>query len=216
MAKKSLEKELKYHLDRKSYQRLIRACSKRISKRDRLVTYYFDDKKLGLRKKKFGFRLRTNGGKGPVLTLKYPAKGPARGPVGFKVRHEFEQAIPAKIAKALLKGKMTLAEINARPVNILKKHFSNSYLEKIKVLGSMKTSRTMAKLANKFQMEIDRCETFGKKFYELELETSRPKSADEAVRGLLEKHGIPYLPVEQSKLSRFLDEWTRRRKKRRS
>jgi uncharacterized protein YjbK len=209
--KNSLEKELKYGLDRESYQRLLRACRPQVLKRDRLTTYYFDDRKLGLRRKKFGFRLRTNGGKDAKLTLKFPKQGANKGPRGFKVRHEFEAKIPLPAAKKLLKGRLCLSEINAEPVRILQRHFSDDYLDrKVKLLGSMKTSRTLAKLAGKFTIEIDGCEYFGKKFYELELETSRPVEADKAVRRLLAAHEIPRRPVAKSKLGRFLDEWEKR------
>lgn len=207
----ALEKELKYFLDRKGYTKLMRICRTQIRKRDRLTNYYFDDEKLGLRKRRYGFRLRTNGGKDAKLTLKYPKQGAGRGPAGFKVRHEFEEKISLPTAQKLLKGRISLSQIDASPVRILRRHFSEDYLDRVKLLGSLKTTRTIAKLAGKFEMEIDRCEMFGKKFYELELETTAPVAGDKAVRALLEKHDIPCVPVAESKLSRFLDEWSRRR-----
>lgn len=216
MAKRSasrgaLEKELKYYLDRKSYYRLLKVLRSRIIKQDKLVTYYFDDRKLGLRKKRFGFRVRTNGGTGAKLTLKFPAKTAEKGPLGFKVRHEFEEEIPMPVAKGLLKGRVRVPEVDAAPVRVLRRHFSRGFLKKLRVLGSLKTKRTLARLG-RFELEIDRCETFGKNFYELELETSRPGAGDKAIRAMLEKHDIPYIPMLQSKLSRFLEEWEKHRK----
>lgn len=207
----NLEKELKYHLDKESYARLIRVCRASVVKRDRYVNYYFDDPKLGLRRRRFGFRLRTIHGKKPKLTLKFPAKTPARLPRGFKVRHEYEEEIPVAKARALLGGKVTVLDLTASPIRQLKRYFSDDYLASLVILGSMKTHRTLATLPGKFSIEIDRCEMFGKFFYELELETDRPKAADRAVRELLKANGIAYRPVAESKLARFMKEWQKKR-----
>lgn len=211
-SKPPLEKELKYHLDQKSYAKLVKACGKSILNKDQLVTYYFDNETLGLRRKRFGFRVRTDGGKDAKVTLKFPAKTPPGGPKGFKVRHEYEASIPLATAKEMIKGKIAIADVEASPVQELKRHFSPAFISQLSLLGSMKTMRTVAKLASRFKMEIDRCDYFGKRFYELELETDRPGPASEAVKDLLAKHEIPYKPLMNSKLSRFLDEWEKRKR----
>jgi len=209
----NLEKELKYYLDRKSYQRLLRACGKNILKQHQLVTYYFDDKKLSLRKRRFGFRLRTSGGKAATLTLKYPDKRAGKGPVGFKVRREFEERIPLATARCLLKGTIPIYDVEAMPVRILRRHFSKVYLDKIRLLGAMKTRRTLATLNSHFKIEIDRYDIFGKRFYELELETNKPHEAAGEVKQWLKEHDIPFVPMLQSKLSRFLDEYQKQKKR---
>lgn len=208
-----LEKELKYYLDRKSYERLLKICGKKILKRDQLITYFFDDKKLNLRKNRFGFRLRTNGGRAATLTLKYPDKRASKGPAGFKVRREFEVRIPLTKAKDVLKGKLPVYELKAAPIRVLKRHFRKDYLEKIRLLGAMKTRRTLARLDPNFRVEIDKYEFFGKRFYELELETDRPHEAADTVREWLKSHDIPYIPLVQSKLSRFLDAWQKQKRR---
>jgi len=207
-----LEKELKYYLDRKSYERLLRVCGKDILKQDKLVTYYFDDKKLSLRKRRFGFRLRTKDGKAATLTLKYPDKRASKGPVGFKVRREFEERIPLAKARQVLEGVLPVYEIKAMPVRMLRRHFTLAYLERIKLLGAMKTRRTLA-MHGDFKVEIDRYDIFGKRFYELELETNRPHEAADSVRAWLKENDIPFVPLLQSKLSRFLDEYQKQKKR---
>ena len=75
----------------------------------------------------------------------------------------------------------------------------------------METVRTIVKAPKKLELELDRFKMFDKKFYELEVETSKPREADKLVRVMFEKYGIPYLPITKSKLGRFIENWKRSR-----
>lgn len=173
----------------------------------RQTNFYFDDQTLQLRKKRIGFRIRLFDQKRAVITLKHPAKGIAPKVPSLKVRHEYEEEIPLKMAKAVLSGKKNILDIDAGPVKILKTFFPKGTLKRLKPLGSVDTLRTFVRHKRTLELELDRFKMFKQKFYELEVETTSPRAADKAVRALLQKCGIPYLPTTKSKLGRFIDEW---------
>lgn len=204
-----LEKELKYFLTKQDYQKLLSACKKHVGKTVRQTNFYFDDPALKLRKKRIGFRIRLVDQKRAVVTLKHPAKGFVPKVPSLKVRHEYEEEIPLKLAKAVLKGKKHILDVDAAPVEILKTFFSKGYLKRLKPLGSVDTIRTFVRPKRSLELELDRFKMFKQKFYELEVETTNPRLADKEVRALLQKCGIPYLPTTKSKLGRFIDEWKR-------
>jgi uncharacterized protein YjbK len=127
----------------------------------------------------------------------------------LKVRHEFEEAIRMQSAKAIIKGKKKVIELKAQPIKVLKKAFPRNHLDLVYPLGAVETVRTIAKLPKSIEIELDTFKMFGKRFYELEVETEKPKSADKAVRNLFRENKIPYHPITKSKLGRFLDLWKR-------
>jgi uncharacterized protein YjbK len=209
---RGLEQELKYSLRKVDYFKLLKAYRKRKTATIRQTNYYFDDPKLRLRKKRFGLRIRLIDGEKAVITLKHPAR--VQGGKGFsalKVRHEYEEEITLKAAKSILKGKRRLIDLDVEPVRVLKKVFSNGYLSKISPLGAIKTTRTVVPLKNRIELELDRCKMFDERFYELEVETTRPHFADKSVRAVLDFYDIPYEPLAKSKLGRFLDVWKKSR-----
>jgi len=188
----------------------MKACRKHIDRKDHHTNYYFDCKRLKLRKRKFGLRIRLVNKRKAVLTLKFPAKGHHSSMKSLKVRHEFEEPIRMQSAQAIILGKKKVIELKAQPIKVLKKAFPRNHLELIYPLGAVKTVRTIAKLP-KVKIELDSFQMFGKKFYELEVETEKPKSADKAIRNLLRENKIPYHPITKSKLRRFLEMWKRTR-----
>lgn len=204
-----LEKELKYFLTKQDYQKLLVACKKHVGHTVRQTNFYFDDPSLQLRKKRIGFRIRLLDRKRAVVTLKHPAKGITPKVPSLKIRHEYEEEIPLKTAKAVLKGKKHILDVDANPVRVLKTFFPKAYLRRIKPLGSVDTLRTFVRPRPRLELELDRFKMFNLKFYELEVETTNPHAADKQVRALLQKCGIPYLPTTKSKLGRFIDEWKR-------
>ena len=206
-----LEKELKYQLNKSDYLKLLIVCERHVQKTVEYINYYFDDPKLRLRKRRFGLRVRIINGKRAVMTLKRPAQVKNKGIPSLKIRHEYEEEIPYKVAKALLRGRKRLSQVDVLPIQILRDLFSDSYLDKISPLGAVKTTRTIAKIPKRLEIEIDKCRVFEQRFYELEVETMSPRAADKIIRSLFEKHGIPYQPITKSKLGRFLDEWKKYR-----
>lgn len=204
-----LEKELKYFLTKQDYQKLLSACKKHVDRTVRQTNFYFDDTSLKLRKKRIGFRIRLLDRKRAIITLKHPAKGISPKVPSLKIRHEYEEEIPLKTAKAVLSGKKHILEVDADPVRVLKTFFPKGYLKRIKPLGSVDTLRTFVRPKRSLELELDRFKMFKQKFYELEVETTNPRAADREVRALLQRCGIPYLPTTKSKLGRFIDEWKR-------
>jgi uncharacterized protein YjbK len=199
-------------LSKRNYSRLVKLLKPQILKNLQLVNYYFDDPELSLRKGKFGLRIRLVDGKQFFFTLKYPAKttGQEKLPRALKIRHEHEVRIPTRTAKLLLKGDLQVMDLDVQPIRILRRHFPKGSLEKVRYLGMIHTKRTVVPLKSKLELEIDSFGLFGKRFYELEVETSQPKKADKMIRVLFKEYKIPYLPLSRSKLGRFIQEWKKR------
>lgn len=211
--KAPLEKELKYFLNKKHYDRLLRALRKQVVKSVKQVNIYFDDPSLRLRKKRIGLRVRIENAEKCTLTVKEPSKIRSIKVPKLKVRHEWETDLPFPLAKKLIKGKVLIGTLNKKPIQVLKSHFSEKDLKTITPLGSVKTSRTYVRTENNVLLEIDKFRMFEQKFYELEVETHDPVLADTVVRTLFKKHKVPYRPITKSKLGRFLDLWKKERRR---
>ncbi|MGE3759362.1 MAG: CYTH domain-containing protein [Pseudobdellovibrionaceae bacterium] len=208
-AKKGMiEKELKYALTKRDYQRLMRACRKKVRLQSEHLNCYFDDPKLKLRKKKYGLRVRIVDDKKAFVTLKHPARAGKKAVRSLKVRKEYEVPVNYKTAKAIIKGKKPLMDLRNMPVRVLRSAFSKNALQRIQPLGTIRTLRTVV-VANggSLELEIDKFKLFGHSYYELEVETFRPKRADQIVRWLFKENNIPYHPITKSKLGRFIEEW---------
>lgn len=212
-SKAPLEKELKYFLSKKDYERLIKASRKQIERSVKQTNFYFDDKKLALRKKRIGLRVRIENNSTCTLTVKEPSKLRSKKLPKLKIRKEWEVTLPLSLAKKLIRGKISISSLNTRPVQVLKQYFSKDYLETIQPLGAVKTVRTLVLAEKDTLLEIDKFKMFQQKFYELEVETENPVEADKVVRTLLKKHGIACRPITKSKLGRFLDLWKKQRKR---
>ncbi len=204
----AIERELKYHLEKWAYVRLLKTCRKQVIERARLVTYFFDSPDLILRESKYGFRIRIKDNKEATITLKYPVKSNAPQVTGYKTRREIEQRIPIQKAMKVIKGQMKISELIARPVAILCRRITKAAVNTLEPLGSMTTHRTLAKVAiSNDTLELDRCLLFGKQFYELEVETKSPVKTHDSIKDWLEAQEIPVVPSMQSKLSRFIKAW---------
>lgn len=162
-----------------------------------------------MRKGKFGLRIRIVDGRTVIFTLKYPAKTAEDLPRALKIRHEHEVKLPLKLGKAVLRGDISVWELDVPPVKILRRHFSKSDLAQVRPLGVIETKRTVVPL-KKFELEIDYCRMFDQRFYEVEIETTQPKRVDKAIRDLFHDYDVPYRPLTRSKLGRFLQEWKKR------
>jgi len=201
-----LEKELKYFLNKTDYWTLRHSVSPHSDRKVSHINYYFDDPRLRLRAKRFGLRLRLVDGIQAVVTLKHPS-GALESLSALKIRKEYESTIPLKQAKLIVRGKIPITDLKIMPIRVLKKHFSMEQLKKLRPLGAIKTTRIFFKTPEGVEAELDRFRMFDKRFYELEVETNRPKTADKAIRKLFKQVKIPYLPNQKSKLARFLDLW---------
>lgn len=202
-----LEKELKYNLTRTGYLRLLKKFGTRNAKRHRLATHYFEHPKLLLRARGIGFRVRIANGTDAFLTLKHPPRRRKKGLAAYRIRHEYEETIPLRDARALVSGRKRLPDLESMPIDILREIIPASSFDKLTVIGAMFMTRTKVRLDKGTLLEIDRYRIFGRNFYELEIETNKPKATDARVRTILAELKIPYEPSRQSKLARFLEEW---------
>lgn len=208
--KGNIEKELKYALTKREYQKLLKACRRRVQRQDHHLNCYFDDSKLRLRKQRYGLRVRIVNGKHAYITLKHPARPGKKTVRSLKVRKEYEEPIPYKTAKSVIKGKKRVADLRSIPIRILKHHISREAVQRVRPLGTIRTVRTLVRTnGGSIELEIDKFKLFGHTFYELEVETFRPKRADLVVRALFRQNRITYHPITKSKLGRFLEEWKR-------
>ncbi|NDC23773.1 MAG: CYTH domain-containing protein [Proteobacteria bacterium] len=208
-----LEKELKYFLTKRDYDKLLRASRKEVLTTLKQLNVYFDDNALRLRKKRIGLRVRIENQDKCTLTLKEPSKIRSKKVPKLKVRHEWESALPLSLAKQVIKGRAPIGSLKKKPILVLKHHFSDSQIKKIMPLGSLKTVRTLVPADHGILLEIDKFKMFGRKFYELEVETHDPVLADQTVRSLLRKLKISCRPITKSKLGRFLDIWKKERRR---
>jgi uncharacterized protein YjbK len=202
MPKRPLEKELKYALSAKAYARLIATMAGSRSKTVSQHNVYFDDARKSLRRKRFGLRVRLIDGKTAKMALKFPAGPQASRTAGYKVRHEIESAVSARVARALVAGRAQIATVNTAPVRYLRTVFSPQVLRDLIPFADLRTERTMVPFRSGLKLEIDRCVAFGKVFYELEIETETPVTTDRAIRKQLEKLEIRCRPLRRSKLAR--------------
>ena len=207
-----VEAELKYGLTRQEYDILYKAHCKMALSQERHINFYFDDKHLNLRRVHIGLRIRQINTRKMVLTLKYPKSGVRSEIRAFKVRSEFEAPLSVKCAQKIISGEKDILSLKCYPIRKLFRVYPIHTLCEVVPLGSIRTHRLKASLNHKFTMELDKSQMFGKTFYELEVETNRPKKADRAIHNLFWKYGITYQPVRRSKLARFIEEWRKRQK----
>ena len=116
----TVETELKYSLTKADYDRLKKHLQKKPHKTQSQTNYYFDTLQLDLKKGHVGLRIRTVGKKTAILTVKFPKTPPKKGPRSLKVRYEFEEEIPVKIAKLIIQGKLNITELDISPIRVLK------------------------------------------------------------------------------------------------
>lgn len=141
------------------------------------------------------------------MTLKYPSRlSTKKAPKAFKSRFEEEMLIPLKEAKEIVRGKESLLSLRSPLLKTLKKRVPLQTLARVRPLGSLTMKRSFVRW-EKWVLEIDKCKTFSKRFYEVEVETSSPILADKGVRMLFKAYRIKYEPYKQSKLDRFVEEW---------
>jgi uncharacterized protein YjbK len=211
-----MERELRYQLSSDGYRRIVRAFRSEIVGTRHLKNYYFDDPKLSLRRKRVSLRIRTiEGSRKAVVTLKYPPPKKHRtGPRALKVRYEFETTIPFRKAKAILSRKERINSLNIRPIRVLKRLVGKNRLPYITSVGSLSTIRSLLPLPFIGLVEIDRCSVFGKRFYELEVETDSAIPTDHRLRAWLTYCDLHPIPAPMSKSARFHLELEKKLKKR--
>jgi len=209
-----VEIELKYSLNRSEHLQLKHFLKSVSHKTRTQINYYFDSPSLGLRKKKIGLRIRILGSQKAIVTIKFPKPSKKNTISSLKMRYEYEAPISVKVAKKILKGKRGIETLAIEPITILKSKTAASLLKRLVCLGELTTQRTIYHYNRDFSLELDESTYFGKTFYELEVETKKPKGTDKEVRKLLKKMNVKCRPENISKLQRFLKEWKQAKKKR--
>lgn len=190
------ETELKFSLTAAEHQRL----SSSVGGRTLLFTNtFFDTKDFALRKAGIGCRIRSIPGRRSILTVKFG--GSYRK--GVHVRGEIESFVEEKRANRIVSGRVPLASLSrTAPLRKLKRLIGAEAIGNLKRLGSLSTARTTFPL-DSLKGELDACRLKSKRFFELEVESSRPERARNLAAALLRAHRIPLRPEKRSKLSRF-------------
>lgn len=201
------ESELKYSLTAKEFKTLKKHLSPFPHDSKKQINYYFDSVNLALKKKKIGLRIRITEKKTPMLTIKFPKSHKTKNLAALKVRYEYEEPISNKDAQRVLKGGKGICDLKTKPIRILKYKVAQKSLDQLVKLGALKNHRTTYKFAHGLILELDQFTYFGKSFYELEIETSKPNQTDLKMRELFKNLKIKYRPEKKSKLARFLKEW---------
>ncbi|MEZ4750058.1 MAG: CYTH domain-containing protein [Bdellovibrionota bacterium] len=201
----ALEKELKYGLTESEYKKILRSLRSHIKSREQQDNYYLDNPRLRLRSKKIGLRVRITNRRHATLTLKqsFTPAGKA-GPRALKVRKEWEYPLPLGAARAVLRDPQKVLRLNNPIPVILRQQIKKNHWEKLVVLGCLSNLRYTATPHPKFKIEVDHYKLFSKDYYEIELESTRPREADIWLRAWLQERGIELHPRRTSKLRRFL------------
>ncbi|MCB0404103.1 MAG: CYTH domain-containing protein [Bdellovibrionales bacterium] len=207
----ALEKELKYGLTESEYKTVLRSLRSHIKSREEQDNYYLDNPRLRLRSKKIGLRVRITNRRHATLTLKQSFSPTGKsGPRALKVRKEWEYALPLGAARAVLRDPQKVLRLNNRIPIILRQQIKRNHWEKLAVLGCLSNLRYTATPDPRFKVELDHYKLFSKNYYEIELESTRPKEADRWLRAWLHGKGIELHPRRTSKLRRFLLELKKR------
>lgn len=199
----SEEMELKYILSRPEYKTLLAETAGLAQVEEHLVNAYFDTPSLTLKANKFGLRIRLIDGKQAILCLKFPAKAPRGSPKGFKVRTEIEDFIPVHKALEVMFGKEKISQFNNAPMRKLREMVPADLVDYLEPLGQLETVRKKIEWINGHVLELDESLLFGKRFYELEVETNDPHGCDKAISKWFKRLGIGYSPGKKSKQARF-------------
>ena len=93
-----------------------------------------------------GFRVRIADGTSAFLTLKHPPQRKEKGLAAYRIRHEYEEEIPLRDARALIAGRKSLVDLKSMPIEILKENIPSAWLNKLEVLGAMYMTRTKVRL----------------------------------------------------------------------
>jgi len=201
-----LEKELKYGLTRTNYQKLLRSQTGR-KRVEYQTNVFFDTPTLELRRRKIALRLRMLKHGSSLLTLKCPPPHRSRSSSrnrAIHIRQEWETPFAQEKAMAVIRTPSRLKTMLPKPFfEFSKRLFPENLWTRIRPLGKMTTRRTLVYLPS-FLLEVDRCEMFGRIFYELEVETKYPEKVDKQIRSLLRANDIRFFPEPRSKFSRFV------------
>jgi len=210
MAAVAIERELKYRLTKTEYLRLKKALKQFPQKVQHQSNYFFDDPNFILDKNKIGLRLRKVNGQKAILSVK---KSPTKQSSirGYSVKTEIDSLLSAAQVRALLKHPKTILQLRHAPIVFLKKTVPAAKLQGLRRLGCMKTKRMKIPYKN-FLIELDAVSMFTDRFYELEVETTKPKQVQKQLKALFEEINIQPRPGDKSKLNRFLRLYRQRQK----
>lgn len=194
-----MEKELKYALSRRSYEKLALLCDPSRGKTQ--ANTYFDDAHFSLRRKKAGLRIRIENGKRAFFTLKASiSRTEAGAKEGWHERQEWENPLALSAALGVVAGKRKLSSLRSPLLKTLNKNFPDIPLASLKRLGTLETWR-MPLAVDRFSGELDCWKVHGRTFYELEIETSSRTQCEAAVKKLFKDLHIPFKPRSTTKLA---------------
>ena len=209
----SVETELKYSLSKEEYLKLKKYLKIFFIHKKQQTNFYFDTPQLNLKKNKIGLRIRIEDSHQATLTMKLPAKKIKSSMAGLKVRIEIETPVKMTTATTLIKNKKNISSLKNKAIKKLSQTVTKPDLDALICLGSLKNERIVFQHPEIGILELDRSHFFGTTFYELEIETDKPRKIHPQITHLFRELKIVYCPGQQSKLERFLREWKLQAKK---
>ena len=193
------ELELKYHLaGKEDYALLLENCRLAPGQPSvRQENYYFDSQKYELARQGGMLRLRFDG----KLKLCFKLGGEKDGHPGYFDALEVESSLDPDFLQRALETPQELADLKARPVNALWRHFKPLALVNIGHLVTVRRYR----MVDDFLLELDEV-TYpdGGVTHEVEIETPFPEEARQALIAMIKKLGIHARPQRRSKLQGLL------------
>lgn len=195
---KNFEKELKYGLSKRDFEKLFAASKRRKTKTQ--INTYFDTSDQALRKIGAGLRVRIEDDKRAYLTLKCATPQTAASVKrGRHLRREWECRLELREAKRLRARKMRMGALKS-PVHRRIEALIPGVAERVRVIGTVITRRSPIRLGP-FHAELDAWRVGKRKFYELELETTALAQAEKTLREHFRSLGIRAKPRASTKLA---------------
>lgn len=200
-----LEVELKYELSRKEYQKLLSVVRDSIFRETDYRSYYFDTKKGALKKAGLNIRLRIDDDRA-VLTVKSQASVQIKDRLPVKARWELDKTLALERAEAIADGSVPFGSLRLDVIQKLREQFDGD-LDKVKILGSIPSHRTVARLDDGTEIEVDRFTIAGDELYEVEIEFAQgaEKAIHKKMKRFFEANGIRWKFSPSSKRSRLLE-----------
>ncbi len=194
-----MEKELKFGLTKKAYDILFNLSD--TSRAKVQENTYFDTADHALRREGSGLRVRVENSKKAFLTLKKNvASTEQKARAGRHERQEWETQISLKQALGFCQTPNRIAQSKAAPARKLRTFFESAELTHLRRVGTVHTLRVPLKMG-RFEAELDLWTVHGKIFYELELESRNPDTAEKGVLAFFKKWGIAARPRRSTKLA---------------
>ncbi|MCB0417622.1 MAG: CYTH domain-containing protein [Bdellovibrionales bacterium] len=194
------EIEYKFSLSKASYERLLNLGSVRTERVLKMRNHYFDTRDFRLYSKKARLRFRITNRTDGEVTLKLPSSKVVSSQHPPKICREITAFASPEELYAMIEGE--------RDIDLPKEIKSKLPVgqKKLLYLGQIKTKRTLLRLPNGLEIEVDKAKILDETIYEIEIEIGAGTNAEaifDYVTRFLKLNDIENEPTEVSKSKRF-------------